>query len=270
MMMDVRTFNKLRTIIKEQSGIELNQNKEALMMGRVGKRMRKLGLPDYKDYLKFLLEDESGQEMIQLLDVISTNVTSFYREAVHFEFLKNLLRSWEDEGQSKYRIWCAAASSGEEPYTIAITVEEALRAKHRDVKILGTDISTVVLEKCVTATYEERKVEPVPRPMLSKYFIRHRDENGDSYEVVPELRSMMLFKRLNLTVQPYPMKGPLDIIFCRNVMIYFNNETRQKIINEMYRLIKPGGYLFVGHSESLTGLDTRFRIIKPSIYQRPD
>ncbi len=268
--MDAKTFTTFRQIIKEQSGIELTQNKEALLTGRVGKRMRKLGIADYKEYLKFLLADQSGREMISLLDAISTNVTSFYREAVHFDYLKDLLTTWSNEGQDKFRIWCAAASSGEEPYTIAITVREALNSKSNNVKILGTDISTAVLEQCLNGVYEAKKTDPIPATLKNKYFIRHKDAEEDLYEVKPELRSMMMFKRLNLTVQPYPMKGPLDIIFCRNVMIYFNGETRQKIISEMYRLLKPGGFLMVGHSESLTGLDTRFKIVKPSIYVKPE
>ncbi|MCK5683777.1 methyltransferase domain-containing protein, partial [bacterium] len=208
-------------------------------------------------------------EMIALLDVISTNVTSFYREAVHFDVLKDILVKWNKEGQKRYRVWCAAASSGEEPFTLAITLQENL-PQSTDKKILATDISTIVLEKCKIGMYDAKKTEPIPSGLRSKYFTCHKKTNDNVYEVKPELRKMMLFNRLNLTVQPYPMKGPLDIIFCRNVMIYFNGETRQKIVNEMYRLLRPGGYLFVGHSESLTGMDTKYKIVKPSIYLKPE
>lgn len=266
--MDAKLFNQFKEIIKEQSGIELSQNKEALLTGRVGKRMRKLGIPDHKSYLKYLLDDENGDEMISLVDVISTNVTSFYREAVHFDFLKEQFKTWSTQGQKRFRIWSAAASSGEEPYTIAITALESLGEK-MDIKILATDISTVVLEKCNVGVYEEKKTEPIPPGLRSKYFIKQRNGDDNLYEVKPQLRKLMLFKRLNLTIQPYPMKGPLDVVFCRNVMIYFNSETRQKIISEIYRLTKPGGFLMVGHSESLTGLDTAFQIVKPSVYYKP-
>ncbi|MCK5521405.1 MAG: chemotaxis protein CheR, partial [Candidatus Marinimicrobia bacterium] len=139
--MDPKIFQQFRKIIKKHSGIELTENKEALLTARVGKRMRKLDISEYKAYLKFLLDDKSGKEMVALLDVISTNVTSFYREAVHFEFLKPILQEWENQGKTRYRVWCAAASSGEEPFTIAITMQESLN-KMVDGKILATDIST--------------------------------------------------------------------------------------------------------------------------------
>lgn len=267
--MDPKIFQQFRKIIKKHSGIELTENKEALLTARVGKRMRKLDISEYKAYLKFLLDDKSGKEMVALLDVISTNVTSFYREAVHFEFLKPILQEWENQGKTRYRVWCAAASSGEEPFTIAITMQESLN-KMVDGKILATDISTIVLDKCRVAVYDEKKTEPIPNGLRNRYFDKIKTDEGTVYEAKKVLKDMMLFKRLNLTVQPYPMKGPLDIIFCRNVMIYFNGDTRQKIINEMYKLLKPGGYLFVGHSESLTGLDTGFQIVKPSIYSKPE
>ncbi|MEA1996635.1 MAG: protein-glutamate O-methyltransferase [Gemmatimonadota bacterium] len=264
--MDPKTFNALRSLVYEKSGISLGDNKKALVCSRIGKRIRQLGLDDFKDYLKYLNSDEKGREVVELLDVISTNVTNFFREPKHFEVLSSLLKKWAGAGQRRFRIWCAASSTGEEPYTIAMTVREALNDVS-DTKILATDISTQVLEKAVKGVYEERHVEKIPGYLLSRYFkkIRRGDSEG-LYEASQSLKQMLTFRRLNLNVTPYPLKGPLDVVFIRNVMIYFDNQVRAKVLKDMYRLLKPGGYLMVGHSESLTGLVSEFKSVMPSVY----
>jgi len=264
--MDKKTFNKIREIVYEKSGISLGEQKQALVSARVSKRMRSLGISDSRDYLKYVMKDESGEELVSLLDVISTNVTNFYREADHFDFLTEVFSKWVDDGQKRFRFWSAASSTGEEPYTMAITLLEVLKDRSVDLKILGTDISTVVLEKSREAVYTEKRIEPVPRIIRTRYFHKIKNNGSVEYAVNDSLKKLIVFKRLNLSIPPFPMRGPMDAIFCRNVMIYFDNVVRKKLIDEMYRLLKPGGYLILGHSESLTAIPSDFEAVKPSVY----
>lgn len=264
--MDKKTFNKIREIVYEKSGISLGEQKESLVTARVNKRMRKLSISDSRDYLKYVMEDESGEELVSLLDVISTNVTYFYREADHFDFLTKVFSEWVNNGQKRFRFWCAAASTGEEPYTMAITLLEVLKGQKVDLKILGTDISTVVLDVSREAVYDEKRIEPVPRIFRTRYFHKVKNNGSIEYAVNDSLKKLFVFKRLNLSKPPFPMKGPMDVIFCRNVMIYFDKIVRKKLVDEMYRLLKPGGYLMLGHSESLTGIVSDFKAVKPSVY----
>lgn len=264
--MDLATFNKFRSIVYEKSGISLNDSKVALVSARIGKRLRALKLATHEDYLDVIIKDESGEELIHLLDVISTNVTNFFREPHHFEFLKKVYQQWVNQGQKRFRIWSAASSSGEEPYTIAMTLLNSVDKPGLDSKILATDISTRMLSQCIEGTYSEEKVKNIARPMLNKYFNENRKDGILYYEVKGKLKNMTVFRRLNLSKPPFPMKGPLDVVFCRNVMIYFDNSVRTPLLREIYRLLKPGGYLMVGHAESLTGIETDFKPVAPSIY----
>lgn len=267
--MDSKTFDKFRELVYAKSGIALGPHKASLVSARVARRMRALGMTGHNDYLDAILRDETGGELVHFLDAISTNVTSFFREADHFEFLKEVLRRWQAEGQTRFRIWCAAASTGEEPYTLAMTALESLGAGVRDLRILATDISTRVLGVCMEGTYAQSKTETIPPALLSRYFTRFQ-EGGDSfYSANDELRKVLTFRRLNLAAPPYPMKGPMDVIFCRNVMIYFDEGLRGRLAQEAKRLLRPGGYFVVGHSESLVGSAREFRVIRPSVYQKP-
>jgi chemotaxis protein methyltransferase CheR len=263
--MDTHTFNKFRRLVYEKSGINLGEKKEALVCARVGKRMQSLSIDDYRKYYKYVAADQSGRELVELIDVISTNVTHFFREHQHFDFLSSLIRQWASEGQRRFRIWSAASSTGEEPYSIAITVQEVLDST-ADAKILATDISTKVLEKAMQGIYQQKHVEKVPRNLRSKYFTKVSGQEKNLYQIKKSLRDMVTFGRLNLSVHPYPLNGPLDVIFCRNVMIYFDNEIRRGVLENMYSLLRPGGYLMVGHAESLTGLVSDFKSVKPSVY----
>jgi chemotaxis protein methyltransferase CheR len=264
--MNRRIFEKFRSLLYEKSGISLGDQKEALVTARVGKRMRALALDDFGKYYELVVNDASGQELIQLIDAISTNVTSFYRETQHFELLTALLAKWRESGQSRFRIWCAASSSGEEPYTIAMTAAECFDKGNVDVKVLATDISTRMLAKCQLGIYEAQKLANVPARLRERYFDRLQENRQLVYRVNDRLKSLVLFRRLNLATPPFPMRGPMDVVFCRNVMIYFDNQVRCRLLEEIYRLLKPGGYLMVGHAESLTGLVSNFKAEKPSVY----
>ena len=265
--LDDATFNHFCTLIYDKAGIKLGAGKQSLVEARLGKRMRKLGVRSYREYLQLIEQESSSDELIEMLDAISTNTTHFFREANHFERLRQSLQAWEAAGQHRFRIWCAASSTGEEPYTIAMTVREAL-ANASDVRVLATDISTKVLRLASQGVYTRKQVASIPPALLSTYFKREQERHSDEphYAADESLRSLLTFARLNLATPPYPMKGPLDVILCRNVMIYFDNAVRSRLLAECERLLRPGGILMVGHAESLSGMLTGLHRLEPSVY----
>ncbi len=268
MEMDMKTFDAFRKLIYDKSGITLGEGKEALVSARVGKRLRALGYDSYKEYLQFLTGDgeASEAEFIEFLDVISTNVTSFFRENDHFVFMADFVKKMVAEGQNRVRIWCAASSSGEEPYTLAMTFLENAQGFRGECKILATDISTHILAKARKGEYSESKMNGVNPQLRARYFTVQGSGSNKVYTVNDTLAGMITFKRLNLSKPPFPMKGPFDLIFCRNVMIYFDNIVRKRLMDEFSRLLRPGGYLMVGHSESMAGMLCDMETVQPSVY----
>ena len=266
-VLNEKTFKQFADLIYQEAGIYLAEHKQSLVSARLGKRMRLLKIDEFDDYYQFVQNDHSKRELIQLLDAISTNVTYFYREPKHFETLTSILQDWVNEGQTRFRLWCAASSTGEEPYSLALTLAETLPSL-RDARILATDISNTVLETARKGEYEAKKLETVSRKLIDKHFSLVRNKGAKVYRVQKQIKEMIQFTWLNLSAPPFPMKGPLDVIFCRNVMIYFDNEVRQRLLDEMHRLLKPGGYLMVGHAESLSGLMSQFKSVRPSVYEK--
>ena len=265
---DRETYADLTSLVYRMAGIKLGPQKEALVIARVSKRMRQLGLADFREYRDLVAADQTGNEVVQLLDVITTNVTHFFREARHFELLAEIVRGWEKEGKTGLRIWSAAASSGEEPYSIAITLCESLR-NAADVRILATDLSTRVLGKARAGVYDQRIAEKMPRHILLKYFDREGSRSEpEAYRVKDAVKRMVSFGRVNLACPPFPLKGPMDVIFCRNAMMYFDGEVRRRLLAEFHRLTRPGGYLMVGHAESLCGVASPFKSLEPSVYRK--
>jgi len=268
-----KDFERFCSLAYDKAGIRLRDGKEALVSARVSKRMRALDLRDFSDYLEVLDTDEN--ELIHFLDAISTNYTSFFREREHFNLLTEHVRQWIDRGRQRLRIWSAASSSGEEPYSLAITMAEALNGRELDYRILATDISLSVLQRGQEGVYSSAALTNVPPEWRGKYFRRlraARDDNEKSpqYAVKDELRQRIVFRHMNLNEVPYPLRGPLDAVFCRNVMIYFDKDVRQRLISEFERLLRPGGLLIVGHTETLTGIRHRFSTVKPSVYRMPE
>jgi chemotaxis protein methyltransferase CheR len=261
-------FKVFQELLYDKSGIVLKENKRSLVESRVTQRLRALKMPGFSQYLDYLQADTTGEELIQLIDVISTNITHYFREKDHFEFLDTVMGEWGNAGLKKVRIWSAACSTGEEPYSMAMTVHPHMVKHKMDLKILGTDISTRVLAKAKAGVYAEDRLKTVPKENQSRYFIRHEEQGEDMYQVSEKLKQMTMYRRLNFTVFPYPIKGIFDVIFCRNAMIYFDRTLRAKMVNEFARLLKPGGYLLVGHSETLIGIESTFKTIRPSVYQR--
>ena len=263
--LDRATFERIRDIVYARSGIVLKDDKATLVAGRLGRRLRELGLATPSDYLAFLERDPSGGELTNLLDAISTNVTYFFREPDHFELISQLHARWIAAGQRRFRYWSAASSSGEEPYTLAMTLH-ALGTSNLDLKILATDISTAILERAIAGVYPEKALAEVPRQHVMRYFRRQPGGGPAMYEVTDELRGLVTFRHLNLAVFPSPLSGPLDMILCRNVMIYFDQTLRSRLVNEFARLLKPGGCLIISHAESLVGIEVGLKLVRPSVY----
>ncbi len=264
--MDKTVYKKFTKLIYETSGIALNDKKEALVSSRIAKRMRALSIVEQHDYLRYVMQDNKGVEIVHLLDAISTNVTSFFREAHHFDILTDLMTKWLSKGTRRFRFWSAACSSGEEPYTMAMTLREVCNGHKADMRILATDISTKILQQSINGVYDSKKMNDVSPLLRERYFEKQGRGELAQFSARNNLKSMIMFKRLNLSVVPFPMSGPMDVIFCRNVMIYFDNDIRRQLLAEFYRLLKPGGYLMVGHAESLTGLLSGFKTVRPSVY----
>jgi chemotaxis protein methyltransferase CheR len=264
--LEKRIFRELADIIYDESGIHLADNKMILMENRVRSRLKELNLDDVRDYLSFLKEGDKSDEIVKFLDVISTNVTYFFREEDHFRFLANFFRRLYQLGQRDFKIWCAAASSGQEPYSILITVLEALRGQECRLKFLATDISQRALKKALAGVYAAKDIEPVSPELRKKYFQYSASDNR--YQVKEQYRKMITFARLNLKNVPYKLTPGYDLVICRNCLIYFDDAMRATVIDNFARLLKTNAPLIVGHSESLNRLSGSYRMVKPSIYMR--
>ena len=265
--MESEIYGRICELVYDEAGIRIRPGKEAMVSSRLAKRMRALGITQEADYLE-MLERELTTEVVALLDVISTNVTSFFREAEHFKVLGELHRSKLAAGQRRFRYWCAASSTGEEPYTISMTIAEVEREVgiRSDWKLLATDISTRVLEIAGNGVYSTESLSQVPHLLRDRYF--GKSSMGAGFlQATEELRSRILFRRLNLSQPPFGMKGPLQAIFCRNVMFYFDDPVRLGLLAECRRLLAKDGLLFIGKSESLPAETPGFARVSPAAYE---
>lgn len=257
------TYGRIRSLVHTEVGIELGPAKQSLVESRLAKRLRLLGIDTYEGYLARIEADASGDELVMLLDVISTNVTSFFRERAGLDEIAKRHGEAVRKGQRRLRYWSAASSSGQEAYSLAMLLAEAAPQAGLDLAILGTDISTRVLEMARRGRYPSSQLDSIPAALH-----RHVRNDGEMFEIDPALRSLCVFNRLNLVKPPFPMKGPFDAVLCRNVMIYFDQPTRTRLVGEIHRLLKPGGLLVTGQAESVTGRVGGFRVVRPSIYER--
>jgi chemotaxis protein methyltransferase CheR len=257
-------FARITEVLHEHAGIRMREGKEGLVRARLAKRLRKLNLPDFDAYLDFVEKEPSRREFAEMIDALTTNKTSFLREASHFDYLRDAVFPTL---KGPVRIWSAGCSSGEEPYTLAMLANESFSdINTRDVRILATDLSHRVLATAKAATYPAENMSDVPAAWMQKYWTRKRDPQGrEVCEAGKPLRRLVHFAKLNL-MERWPMQGPFDAILCRNVMIYFDKATQQQLVERYWALLRPGGHLFVGHSESLTGLTHRFRYVQPAVY----
>jgi chemotaxis protein methyltransferase CheR len=266
-------FHKLSNFITEHAGIKLPEVKKVMLQSRLQKRLRHLNMNSFKQYIDFIFSEDGIQnELIHMLDVVSTNKTDFFREPVHFEFLeKKFLPEYVEQFtlNRPVNVWSAGCSSGEEVYTIAMTIAE-FKKNHPglDYSILGTDISTDILQKAVNAIYKEEKVNRVPLDLKKKYLLKSKDQSKKLIRIVPELRNKASFKRLNFMDDTYKLNDTFDVIFCRNVLIYFNREIQEEVINKLVLKLRKGGYFFIGHSESIVGMDVPLTQVQPTIFKR--
>ncbi len=262
-------FDQIKNQIFDLTGISLTDAKKDMVYSRLSRRIRDLGLTNFKQYCDLIAEDDSP-ELVNFINAITTNLTSFFREGHHFKFLvesalPDIMR--RNKETRRIRIWSAGCSTGEEPYSLAITLKEALPRKHSwDIKILATDLDTEVLAKAQKGVYDLDRINGLAEAQQKKWFSRGTGSQAGLVKVSDEIKNLISFKQLNLMAE-WPMKGPFDIIFCRNVVIYFDKPTQKILFKRYADLLAENRYLFVGHSESLLKVSTKFELIGNTIYQ---
>jgi chemotaxis protein methyltransferase CheR len=271
-------FKLICDVVYEHCGISLGDEKVALVRARVARQIRAGGFSSVGAYLQYALADRGSNAFAGFIDAISTNLTSFFREPQHFDFLMStflpaLLEKKRKAGDGRVLAWSAACSSGEEPYSMAMTILDAVNridagSLRWDLRLLATDISTAMLAQARAGVYLRSRLAAVPVGLRTRYFAPvPRVDGEEAMEAAPALRSLIRFRHLNL-MDAWPFSGPFDFIFCRNVMIYFDQQTQQKLVERYWQCLRPGGLLFTGHSESLTGVAHRFAHWRASIYEK--
>jgi chemotaxis protein methyltransferase CheR len=264
-------FDRLRALVREHTGISLSDAKRQLVYGRLARRLRALKLATFAEYIG-LIEGGESAELEEFTNAITTNLTSFFRERHHFDYLsREMLPALAGRtGPRRLRVWCCAASTGEEPYSIAMVLREAATLLYGwDVKLLATDLDSAVLAAGEAGVYAEERFQGMDRRRLERFFDQGRGSQAGKLRARDELRGLITFKQLNL-MHDWPMRGPFDAIFCRNVIIYFDKETQRALFERMARLQRPGDYLFLGHSENLYRVSDRYELIGKTIYRRND
>jgi len=264
-------FKAFSDYIYAEFGIKMPEVKRVMLQGRLLKRIRELKMSSYAEYKKYFFSEEGQRnELYNFLSVVTTNKTDFFRESVHFDFLsQEVLPGFLAEGRRNIKVWSAACSSGEEPYTISIVLNEFKEMNPQfNFSILGTDISSNVLDKAVKGIYPEKSVEVIPMHLKRKYFLRSKDRINPTVRVTPQLQQNISLKYLNLMDSVYDITDEYDVIFCRNVLIYFDRETQEKVVTKLCRHLAVGGYLMIGHSESIANMDLPLKNIKPTMFKR--
>jgi chemotaxis protein methyltransferase CheR len=267
-----RHFRSISEFIEAQVGIKLPAGKRLMLEGRLQKRVRALNYSDLNEYVDRLFDGgRPDNELIHLIDCVTTNKTDFFREPSHFDFLREVavpeLLGARGRGSQGLKIWSSACSTGMEAYTTAIVLDDMLRSGSRfQFRILGTDISTQVLRLAEAGIYTREMIAPVSPELAKRYFLSSRDPSRAEVRVIPELRRLTRFMRMNLMDQVYPVDRDVDIIFCRNVLIYFDKQTQRKVVDRLCTHLRPGGYLMVGHSESMIG-SSGLKQIQPTVFR---
>ncbi len=264
-------FKYLRTIVTDNTGIVVVDEKQDMFYSRLARRVRSLGLSSFKEYCDYIRDDRSGAETVGLVNAITTNLTSFFREKYHFEYLTETVFPeliGTNSSNRRLRIWSAGCSTGEEPYSIAVTVcESGLSTKGWDVRILATDVNSDVLAHAAEGVYSMERVDAVPERRLQRWFLKGKGNQLGRMRIKPEVGKLIDFAELNL-ISRWSLPEPVDIIFCRNVVIYFDQHAKKSLIDRMADSLKEGGYLFLGHSESLFRVSDRFELIGNTIYRK--
>jgi Methylase of chemotaxis methyl-accepting proteins len=268
-------YDFIRELVYHHSRINLGPDKRELVSARLGKRLRATNITSISDYCRFLQQKEGGEELSHLIDAISTNHTFFFREPQHFDFLQSvvipeMIERRANHAWPSFNIWSAACSSGEEPYSIAISLLEQFgKGTQWPWRIEATDISHKILQRARVGVYRAESVSKVPPVALRKHFQKGFGPQEGNYRVKPHVQECVTFRQLNLLDRHLPFADSFHLIFCRNVMIYFDRPTQEELVAKLTRQLVPGGYLFVGHSESLSGVKHTLDVVKPAIYRKP-
>jgi len=269
-----KDFNRLSKFIMTEYGIKMPPEKKIMLQGRLQRRLKALNMSSFTEYVEYVFSSTGqSEEVIHMMDVVSTNKTDFFREPLHFDFLltEGLEELISNKKNVNLSIWSAGCSSGEEAYTISIILSEFIEKNWGvDFSITASDISTKMLKKASEAIYQEDRIVEIPLVLKKKYFLRSKDREEKKVKLIPSLRQKVSFFRQNLLYLPFAPKPEHHIIFCRNVLIYFDRENQFKILNSLCTYLKPGGFLFLGHSESITGFDLPIKSVRPTIYRKLD
>ncbi len=267
-------YELIRRLVYAKSGINLGPQKQQLVRARLGKRVRTGNFKSFREYVRHVEEDQTGEALCDLLDSISTNTTHLFRESRHFDLLAEIIEQWAGDKSWRsrnnvLRIWSAGCSSGEEPHSLAMVAHDAVHKHHGlDLKILATDLSTQVLSKAKLGVYEPHRVGTVPPGFKNRYLQSVKIDGKPMLQIKPDLRRLISFSRFNLMTPNFPFKYGFHVIFCRNVMIYFDRQTQAALVNRFAGQLHPGGYLMIGHSESLNGTEHQLEYVEPTVYRK--
>lgn len=273
MRLSEKDFLILRNFIYKQCGINLLPSKKILLESRLRKRLTALNMHSFEVYIHHLMSSVGLEaELVKMIDAVTTNKTDFFREPGHFQFMNdNIIPEWlntQARQRKQFKVWSAACSTGEEPYTIAMVLQDASAKYDFDYHIVGSDISTRALEKAVHAIYRESAVSMIPLPVRKRYLLRSKDQTEPRVRIAPLLRTKVEFKRLNLIDKTLEMDSDFDLVFCRNLLIYFDRITQERVLQKLADKVRSGGYLLIGHSESIYSMNLPLRQIQPTIFQR--
>ena len=268
-------FKKIAAYIEKNVGIKMPPEKRLMMQSRLSSRLKALHLDSYKQYIDYVFsgKDKDSHEIIMMIDAMTTNLTEFFREPQHFDFMKGtVLPQYAAQGRNQIKIWSAGCSTGQEPYTLSMVMASYIKnnplSSIRDYSVLATDISTKVLDKAASAIYPMDAVKGIPKEIMHQYFLKGKDPANPAVRLKQDIRSHVNFMRLNFMDEDYGFRDTLQIIFCRNVLIYFDKQNQEKVIRQFLRYLEPGGYLFLGHSETIFGMTLPFKTVAPTVFQR--
>ncbi len=267
-------FLQLSEFIHTNVGIKMPAEKRLMVQSRLANRLKVLGINNYDDYLKFTFSNtaQGSEEIALMINAITTNLTVFFRENSHFEYLSNVvLPELAQQKVKKVELWSAGCSSGQEPYTLSIVMQEFIRQNQNsinDYSILATDISSKVLDKAIDAVYPMNEVENLSYDIKKRYFLKSKNQENPTVRVKPETRQKVNFARLNFMDSSYPKTTQKNVIFCRNVLIYFDKKTQESVVRKLLEHLAPGGYLFLGHSETIFGMDLPLKTVGPTIFKK--
>lgn len=271
-----KQFKHIASYIESTVGIKMPLEKKLMMQSRLNSRLKALNYSNFDDYINFVFSKtpNAESELVKLVDAMTTNLTEFFREPAHFDYLTDVvLPQYAKQDRTNIKLWSVGCSSGQEPYTLSIVMSEYLRKNQnsiRDFSVLASDVSTRVLKKGINAVYEIDTVTNLPLDLKKRYFLKGKNQFHNEVRVKPELRKHVKFMHLNVMNEDFGFRDTMQIIFCRNMLIYFDKPTQENVINKFLRYLEPGGYLFLGHSETIFGMDLPFKSVAPTVFQRVD